>query len=386
MAKPASARTREGTAGSMDVPATMKALVAHAPGDFRMETVTTPRAGEGEIVIKVEACGICAGDLKSYHGAPSFWGGAGNPAYIRAPMTPGHEFIGYVVELGPNVDDYRHHGDGDFHIGDRVISEQIVPTWTDLFSTTGRYWMDERHYVYGFQHEVNGGMAQYMKFPKEAINYRVPADVPVESAVLIEPYACAKHGVDRASMGPEDVVVISGVGVIGLGMVGAARQRNPKTLVALDLSDRRLEKAREFGADITLNPSKGDAVKKIKEMTGGYGCDIYIEATGHTASVQQGLEMIRKMGTFVEFSVFKDVVSVDWSIISDRKELNLLGGHLSPYCYRTVIDWIARGVMPTKGVVTHKLPLNDWKKGFDMVTSGAESIKVVLFPNEEFLD
>jgi threonine dehydrogenase-like Zn-dependent dehydrogenase len=76
---------------------------------------------------------------------------------------------------------------------------------------------------------------------------------------------------------------------------------------------------------------------------------------------------------------------VDWSIISDRKELNLLGGHLSPYCYKTVIDWIARGVQPTNGVVTHKLPLEDWKRGFDLVTSGTESIKVVLFPNEEFL-
>jgi threonine dehydrogenase-like Zn-dependent dehydrogenase len=368
-----------------ELPQTMKGLVAYAPHDFRIETVATPRAGEGELIVKVEACGICAGDLKSYHGAPSFWGGAGNPPYIRAPMIPGHEFIGYVVEIGPNVDTYRHHGDWDFHIGDRVISEQIVPTWTDMFSTTGRYWMDERHYVYGFQHEVNGGMAQYMRFPKEAINYKVPKDIPVESAVLIEPYACSKHGVDRANIGPEDVVVISGVGVIGLGMVGAARQRNPKTLVALDLSDHRLEKAKQFGADIVMNPSKEDVMKKIKEITGGYGCDIYIEATGHPSSVQQGLELLRKMGTFVEFSVFKDLVTVDWSIISDRKELNLLGGHLSPYCYKTVIDWIARGVQPTNGVVTHKLPLEDWKRGFDLVTSGTESIKVVLFPNEEFL-
>ena len=90
-----------------------------------------------------------------------------------------------------------------------------------------------------------------------------------------------------------------------------------------------------------MNPGKVDAVKAIKEMTGGYGCDIYIEATGHPASVQQGLEAIRKMGTFVEFSVFGDLVKVDWSIISDRKELNLLGSHLSPYCYDTVIDGLA---------------------------------------------
>lgn len=370
---------------SPDIPNTMKALVAHGPHDFKLETVETPRAREGELIVKVEACGICAGDLKSYHGAPSFWGGAGNPPYIKAPMIPGHEFVGYVVEVGPNVDSYRYHGDAEFKVGDRVISEQIVPSWTDKFSTTGRYWMDERHYVYGFQYDVNGGMAQYMRFPKEAINYKVPKKIPVESAVLIEPYACAKHGVDRAGIGPEDVVVISGVGVIGLGMVGAARQYNPKALVVLDLNDKRLEKAKAFGADYVFNPSKVDAIEKVKSMTDGYGADVYIEATGHPASVQQGLEIIRKMGTFVEFSVFKDLVTVDWSIISDRKELNLLGGHLSPYCYKTVINWIGKGTLSTDGVVTHMLPLEQWESGFDLVSSGSESIKVVLFPNEEYL-
>jgi threonine dehydrogenase-like Zn-dependent dehydrogenase len=79
------------------------------------------------------------------------------------------------------------------------------------------------------------------------------------------------------------------------------------------------------------------------------------------------------------------MVTVDWSIISDRKELNLLGGHLSPYCYRPVIEWIANGTLPTEGVVTHKLPLDEWEKGFEMVEKGERSIKVVLFPNEEFL-
>ena len=372
--------TTERPANTQDLPAKMQALVVHGPGDYRLEEVDTPRAGEGEIVIKVEACGICAGDLKSYHGAPSFWGGEGNPAYIKAPVIPGHEFVGHVVELGPNVDEYAHHGDTGFQIGDRVISEQIVPTWTDRFSTSGRYWMDERHYVYGFQYEVNGGMAQYMKFPKEAINFKVPQDIPTEQAVLIEPFACSKHGVDRADIGYEDVVVISGAGVIGLGMVGAARKRNPAKLIVLDLNDHRLALAKEFGADVTMNPSKEDVVSQIKEMTDGYGCDTYIEVSGHPASVQQGLEALRKMGTFVEFSVFKDLVTVDWSIISDRKELNVLGGHLSPYCYKPVIDWIASGELPTKGVVTHRLPLERWEEGFKLVEQGTESIKVILEP------
>ena len=362
------------------LPDRMKALVAYGPGDYRYEEVDRPVAGEGEIVIRVEACGICAGDLKSYDGAPSFWGGEGSPAYIRAPVIPGHEFVGHVVELGENVDAYAHHGDTGFRLGDRVISEQIVPTWTDRFSTSGRYWMDERHYVYGFQHEVNGGFAEYMRFPKEAINFKVPGEIPTEKAVLIEPYACSKHGVDRADIGNEDVVVISGAGVIGLGMVGAAKLRNPAMLIVLDLNDSRLERAKAFGADLTMNPSRDDVVGRIRELTGGYGCDKYLEVTGHPASVQQGLEALRKMGTFVEFSVFKDLVTVDWSIISDRKELDVLGGHLSPYCYRPVIDWIESGALPTDGVVTHRFPLDEWQKGFDLVHGATESIKVILEP------
>ena len=123
------------------LPEKMQALIAYAPGDYRLEEVTSPRASEGEIVVKVEACGICAGDLKAEHGAPSFWGGEGSPSYIKAPMIPGHEFIGNIVEMGTRVK-------GDFKIGDRVISEQIVPCWKCKFCTTGRYWMCQKHDVY----------------------------------------------------------------------------------------------------------------------------------------------------------------------------------------------------------------------------------------------
>jgi len=240
--------------------------------------------------------------------------------------------------------------------------------------------MCQKHDVYGFQNNVNGGMAEYMKFPKEALNYSVPEGIPIEKAVLIEPYACSKHCVDRAKITNEDFVVLSGAGTLGLGMVGAIRMRNPKKLVVLDLKENRLELAKKFGADIVMNPAKEDVIKKLFKMTDGYGCDIYIEATGHPKSVQQGLEAIRKMGTFVEFSVFGDLTTVDWSIISDRKELNLYGSHLSPYCYEPVIEWIENNKMPTEGVVTHKLPLKDWQKAFEIAGKGENSIKIILIP------
>ena len=356
-----------------NLPEKMKALVVHAPNDYRFEEIAVPRAGKGEMIVKVEACGVCASDIKCYHGAPSIWGGEGSPQYIKPPVVPGHEFIGHVVELGEDVK-------GDFKIGDRVISEQIVPCGVCRFCRSGKYWMCQKHDLYGFQYNVNGGMAEYMKFTKEGRNYHVPDELPIESAILIEPYGCAYHAVERSNAGPEDVVVMSGAGTLGLGMVGALKQRNPKLLIVLDMKDDRLALAKKFGADMTLNPGKEDVIEKVRFLTEGYGCDVYIEATGHPASVNQGLEMIRKLGTFVEFSVFGQLATADWSIIGDRKELDLLGSHLSPYCYETVIEWIGNGKLPTKGVVTHEFPLEQWDKAFELAANADGSIKVILRP------
>jgi erythritol/L-threitol dehydrogenase len=358
-----------------ELPKTMRAIVAYAPGDYRLETVPVPRAGADDIIIKVEACGICAGDIKSYVGAESFWGGNGQPPYIKAPMIPGHEFVGHVVELGENVA-----RKGEVKIGDRLISEQIVPCWECRFCKRGEYWMCEKHDVYGFQNNVNGGFAEYMRYPKESINHQVPQDLPLEKAILVEPFACSAWCVKRADIQLDDFVVLAGAGTLGLGMVGCARLRNPKKLVVLDTRPERLELAKKFGADIVMNPLEEDVVKIVKEMTGGYGCDIYIEATGHPNAVIQGLQMIRKLGRFVEFSVFSHDVTVDWSIISDRKQLDILGVHLGPYCYPFVIDAIGDGRLPTEGVVTHRLPLEDYEKGFEMMKKGEKSLKILLEP------
>jgi threonine dehydrogenase-like Zn-dependent dehydrogenase len=287
--------------------------------------------------------------------------------------VPGHEFIGRVVELGEDVK-------GGFKVGDRVISEQIVPCGECRFCKTGKYWQCQKHDLYGFQHNVNGGMAEYMKFTKEGLNYRVPDELPIEAAILIEPFGCAYHCVERSGAGNEDVVVLSGAGTLGLGMVGALRQRNPKTLIVLDMKDNRLALAKKFGADLVMNPGKDDVVAKVRELTGGYGCDVYIEATGHPASVNQGLEMIRRLGTFVEFSVFGAPVTCDWSIIGDRKELDLLGSHLSPYCYDTVMGGIGDGELPTEGVGTHSFPLAQWETAFDMAAKAEGSIKIIIKP------
>ena len=127
-----------------------------------------------------------------------------------------------------------------------------------------------------------------------------------------------------------------------------------------------------------MNPGKEDVYAKIMELTDGYGCDIYIEATGHPSSVVQGLKMIRKLGTFVEFSVFGEPTTVDWTLIGDNKELDVLGSHLSPYCYPYVIENIANGSLKTDGIVSRYFDLENWEEAFDYATGRYGDFKVAF--------
>ncbi|MBI1926477.1 alcohol dehydrogenase catalytic domain-containing protein [Candidatus Poribacteria bacterium] len=360
---------------SASMPKWMRAVVCHGPWDYRLEEVPTPRADAGEVVIKLQTCGVCASDMKCYTGAPLFWGDAHRKPYVDGPVIAGHEFIGEVVQLGEGAGEKF-----GLALGDIAISEQIVPCWNCRYCRTGKYWLCQVHNIYGFQRVVHGGMAEYMKFPERSLIHKVPKDIPPANAAMIEPLACSIHAVQRGEIEFGDVVVVAGAGTLGLGMVGAARLKNPGLLIAVDLVDYRLEIAKKLGADEGLNPGKEDAVEKVLNLTEGYGCDVYIEATGHPSAVEQGLRMIRKAGTFVEFSVMREPVTVDWTIIGDTKELNIHGAHLGPHAYPLAIDYIHRGLIDVSRIVTHQLPLEAYIQAFEMVRSAKDSIKVQLVP------
>ena len=352
-----------------NIPKTMKALVVYSKDEYTFEeNYPTPRAGEDELILKVEACGICAGDCKATTGAPHFW-----DHFIKTPFVPGHEIVGTVAEVGEGVTEYK--------IGDRLVPEQIVPCNQCSYCESGHYWMCDKQDIFGFKNYLSGGMAEYVKIPKNANLFKIPNDMPIEKAAIIEPFSCSKHATDRANITIEDVVVISGCGTLGMGMVGIAKLHNPKTLIVLDLKQSRLDKALEFGADYAFNPNDCDVQEEVKKLTGGRGCDIYIEATGHPSSVTQGIAMVRKLGRFIEFGAFAHETSLDWSIIGDQKELDILGSHLSPNCFPWVIDWLNKDMIGSEGIVGPILPLKDWAKGFDIAAKGTDgAFKVVLVP------
>ena len=360
---------------NLTIPNKMAAIICHGPEDYRLEERPVPQPGPGEVVIRVNAVGICASDLKCYSGAPLFWGDEHRTGYCQPPVIPGHEFVGEVVALGEGAGEKY-----GLQLGDLAVSEQIVPCWECRYCKRGQYWMCQPHDIYGFRQKAFGAMAEYMLFPANALNYKVPKSIPIEHAVFIEPLACSIHAVQRGQIEFGDVVVIAGAGPLGLGMIAAARLKNPGLLIALDLNDDRLEVAQRAGADMGLNPAKVDVVDEVLKLTEGYGCDVYIEATGHPAAVEQGLRMIRKLGTFVEFSVMREPVTVDWTVIGDTKELNIHGSHLGPYCYPIAIDMLKKELLPMDLIVTHQMPLADFQRGIDLVAGGTQSIKVTLKP------
>ena len=356
----------------------MTAIVCHAPEDYRVEKIARPVAGPREMVIRIGACGICASDCKCWSGAKMFWGGNGAAPWVKAPVVPGHEFFGYVEDLGGGA--AEHFGVAK---GDRVIAEQIVPCERCRYCRSGKYWMCEVHNIFGFQREVaDGGMAQYMRIPPTAIVHKIPSELPLEDAAIIEPLACAIHAVNRGDIQLDDVTVIAGCGPIGLMMVQVAKLKTPRKLVAIDMVDERLALAKRYGADVTINPGEEDALATIKRLTDGYGCDVYIEATGAPTGAVQGLDLIRKLGRFVEFSVFGKDTTADWSIIGDRKELDVRGAHLGPYCYPIAIDLLARGLVTSQGIVTHDYPLERWDEAI-AVANSLDSIKVLMKPTPQ---
>jgi threonine dehydrogenase-like Zn-dependent dehydrogenase len=356
-------------------PEKMMAVVAYGPGDYRYESVSTPVPRGKEILIKVEGCGICGSDVKCNHGAEVYWGKDGKPGFVEGPVIPGHEFVGRVIALGPEA-----LTKGEFKTGDRVVSEVIAPCGECRFCKSGSYNMCVQGQIYGFKKTINGAFAEYMIFPEKAIIHKISDTLPVEKAVLIEPFSCASHGISHAKITGDDVVVISGLGTIGLGMIGAAKKYKPKKLIGLEMNPLRMDLGKKFGCDMVLNPKEVDVVARVRELTDGYGCDVYVEVAAHPSSVIQGLNMIRNQGRFVEFSIFGDPVTCDWTIISDMKELTIYGSHLAPNSYQGVIEGITSGSTCTDGVVTHTYPLSEFNEALKKAEQTQGVIKVALIP------
>jgi len=187
--------TPESTTSGSAQPKTMKAVICHGPKDYQLDDIPVPARGPGELLVRVEAVGICASDLKCYQGAAKFWGDDSRPAWAETEVVPGHEGVGLVVEL-----DDEARARWNVEVGDRVVAEQIVPCWKCRYCLRGQYHMCQPHDIFGFKRRTPGAMAEYMVYPVEAIVHKISKNMPPAHAAFAEPLSCAVHAVERADI------------------------------------------------------------------------------------------------------------------------------------------------------------------------------------------
>lgn len=340
----------------------MRAVVVHGGDTFAYEEVERPTAGPGEIIVKIEAAGICAADRKIYT--------KNHPWQLPDPYFPGHEYVGRVIELGAGAGDRTGLAPGDL-----AIAEIPVPCRQCWFCRRGLYTHCDNPSV------CVGSWAETMRFPAGAIVHKVPPDFLPEQGAVIEPLACSVHAVNLARIQLEDAVVVSGLGAIGMGILQVARLKTPRLLIGLDINEGLLEIAARLGADYVFNPARSDIPAELRALTEGRGPDIYIEASGSVAALSTGLETLRKAGRLVVFGVYGRPASVDFNLVSEFKELEILGGHVSPNTYPLAIKYLHEGRVDWRVMVTHTFPLARFEEALKVKDgSDAVSIKTLLIP------
>lgn len=326
-----------------------------------------PTVGDGEVLVRVDASGVCAADRAMYEDRA--------PWDLAFPFVPGHEYTGTVVELGPGADEL--HG---LAVGDRAIAELNVTHGNDFYCRRGLYHLSDSMDVLGAT--IDGGWAEYMRYPAGATIHRVPTGLSDLAACYTEPLANAIHGVQRAAIGFADLVVVGGAGAIGMGMVQAARLKTPRHIILVNPGQAKRELGLRLGADLAFHPEDPALTEAVMDLTDGRGCDVYLEASGKTSSFQLGLDLLRKAGTLIVFGVYAEPAAVDLNVFGEFKELNVLGGHLAPFTYATALDLMDRGLIDGDACVTHTFPLDEFERALERRPAEDEAqVKVVLTPN-----
>ncbi|WP_455367629.1 zinc-binding dehydrogenase [[Eubacterium] cellulosolvens] len=335
--------------------------------DFRYEMVEVPQASKEELILKIKKCGICAADIKILHESAYF--------KTRIPIIAGHEFVGEIVELGDGAE--KKFG---LKLGDKTIPESIVPCGECYYCKRGLPNLCVPHHVFGIL-GPDGGWAEYIKCPAKSIMWKIPKEMPWETAVGIEPCACAIHAVERGNISLQDTVAVIGAGAIGLYALQAAKLKHPKYLIAISRNEHRRRVAENIGADLALNPRTDDIKREIDDLTEGVGVDKVIEAAGSAQSVELAIDILRKRGRFVVFGVFSEKATIDWSIISDVKELEIVGGHLGFLTYPLAVKYLHDGLITNDKINTHDFPLKDFRKALEYNEKRLDNaIKVMMTP------
>jgi alcohol dehydrogenase len=348
----------------------MKALVYHGPGRKAWEEVPNPEiTDESDIIVRVDATTICGTDLHIL---------AGDVPEVHAGRILGHEAVGTVDEIGDNV--------RTLSPGDRVLVSCISACGTCRYCREGRYGqcLEGGGWVLG--HTINGTQAEYVRVPyPDTSTFRIPDGVPDEAILMLADILPTGYevGVLAGGVRPGDVVAVVGAGPVGLSAIACARLFSPSHIVAVDLSDARLEAARHFGADVTVNDSREDPMAVIKNLTGRLGADVAIEAVGTPATFELAVRLARPGGRIANIGVHGSAAVLhlekQWA-----RDITITTGLVDTSSTPTLMRLVASGQLDAARLVTHHFDLNDIDKAYEVFGNPAASaaLKVMLTRSE----
>ena len=336
-----------------------KAALLKSAGEVVFIDVDRPKLRGYEVLVEVKVCGICGSDLHAYKNL--------HPD-IRLPIILGHEFSGDIVEVGEQVKGFK--------IGDRVCVEPLTTCGECFFCRHGEYNRCFKLRVIGCQ--LNGAFTKYIAIGERWIHKL--NSLSYEEGAMVEPLAVAVHAVERGGVKIGDEVAVLGAGTIGLLTLQVAKAFGASRVIATDLVDWRLKVAKELGADVVLNPARDDVVKEVLSIT-DVGVDVAFEAVGSQTVLQTALKIVKKGGSVTVVGVYESP-NVQLQIMDIvNKELTVKGTLVYCWDYEKAINLIKAGRVNVRRLITHTLPLEEIKKGFELMLSKVEGVvKVQIKP------
>jgi len=340
----------------------LRVAMYYSNHDVRLEEMPVPQIGRGELLVRVEASGICGSDVMEWYRRD------------RVPLVLGHEIGGQIVAVGDGVEGYKE--------GDRVSAAHHVPC------NTCHYCLSGHHTVCDTLRQTNfdpGGFAEYIRLP--AINvergvFLLPDEVSYEQATFIEPLACVLRGQRLAHVRPGQSVLVIGSGIAGLLHVQLARMLVASCVVATDIVDYRLKAALQFGADAAFHAEE-DLPTRLRQVNQGRLADLVILCTGATSAIAQALQSVDRGGTILFFAPTDPGVTILLSVndLFWRNDITLTTSYAgSPADYAAALELIHGRRVGVDEMITHRLSLEEAGVGFQLVADAQNSIKVIIEP------
>ena len=346
----------------------MKVLVVEKPGQLRIVDMEKPVPGPDEILAKVAYCGICGTDVSIADGTLSLGDGM-DPIY---PVRIGHEWSGVVVEVGEKT--------GKLKVGDPVISETGWSCGACEACFTGRE-CENGKAIGTIGNCWPGGFAEYMLVP-ERIAHKVPANISLDEAALVEPAMIGFCGLERSCLGPGKTLLVVGTGPIGLGGLACARSIGCGKIILAGRKDKKLEIGKQLGADVLINTTRENLMDAVKEQTNGFGADVILDTTGDPKLFNDLLLMLRGGGDLVIPGFFEQPVpdaKLDRLITRNCRLIGAAGQKgLSP----RILDMLSNGRLTLKPMITEYYDFEQAEEAFAAMKSHNDSrVKIMLRMN-----